>query len=128
MKRMPTIFITLAGLWLLAALPAQALVTPARAASTPTASTANAAAAAAAAVAPTPAPPKPGPPAVVKVDINNAGEADLMKALEINAADARLIIKKRPYQSALQLVERNALSFKKFKAIKDRVAVAAPKT
>lgn len=122
MKRMPTIFITLTGLWLLAALPAQALVTPARAASTPTASTANAAAAVA------PAPPKPGPPAVVKVDINNAGEADLMKALEINAADARLIIKKRPYQSALQLVERNALSFKKFKAIKDRVAVAAPKT
>ncbi len=118
MTRMPKTLITIASLVLLAALPAQALLTPARAAS--------AAPAAAAATAPTaPAAPKPGPLAVIKVDINNATEQDLMKALEIDAADARLIIKKRRYQSAQQLVERKVLSFKKFKAIKDRVTVGA---
>lgn len=115
MTRMPKTLITIASLVLLAALPAQALLTPARAAS----------AAPAAAAATAPAAPKPGPLAVIKVDINNATEQDLMKALEIDAADARLIIKKRRYQSAQQLVERKVLSFKKFKAIKDRVTVGA---
>ncbi len=112
MTRIPTTLITISVWLLLSALPAQALLTPALAASAPPAAAA-------------PAAPKPAPPAVVKVDINSASEQALMKALEIDAADAKLIIKKRRYESAQDLVTRKVLSFKKFKAIKDRVTVGA---
>jgi DNA uptake protein ComE-like DNA-binding protein len=114
MTRLLTNFIAAASLLPVITLPAQALVAPARAASAPPATAA-------------PAAPKAAPPAALKVDINSASEQELMKTLEVDAADAKLIIKKRRYESAQDLVTRKVLSFKKFKAIKDRVTVGAAK-
>jgi len=67
------------------------------------------------------------PAPAVRLDLNSASRAELMKLTGITAAYADKIIAGRPYLSKAHLVTRRILPMEVFVAIKNQVAARTPK-